>query len=75
VQSRIPKGSYENAIPVHLRPDGAADYLGISKSKLAKMRMRGHRGEGPPFIKVAGCILYRRSDLDDWLAAHLVEQA
>ncbi|NDR57176.1 helix-turn-helix domain-containing protein [Pseudoruegeria sp. M32A2M] len=55
------------------RPKHAADYLGISESTLAKLRMRVNRLDGPKFIKVSGCVLYRRSDLDHWLHSHIVD--
>lgn len=55
------------------RPPEAAFYTGISLSKLAKLRMKPFRHLGPKFIRVAGCIIYRKSDLDAWLNAHIVE--
>ncbi|MDF0603991.1 helix-turn-helix domain-containing protein [Psychromarinibacter sp. C21-152] len=61
--------------PDNMRPGIAAKYLGVSDSKLAKLRMEPNRHLGPRFIKAAGCIVYRRSDLDDWLESHLVEAA
>ena len=48
----------------------AAADLGRSESMLAKMRKEG---KGPPFIKASGqsgVITYKKSDLDDWLAAN-----
>lgn len=59
--------------PEYMRPKAAAAYSGISVSKLAKLRMEQSRKDGPPFVKAAGCVVYRRSDLDAWLASHLVE--
>lgn len=56
----------------NLRPAEAADYIGLSVSKLAKLRMQANRHDGPPFVKICGCIVYRRADLDAWLATHLV---
>ncbi|WP_425051532.1 hypothetical protein [Psychromarinibacter sp. S121] len=61
--------------PDNMRPALAASYLGLSNSKLAKLRMELNRPAGPPFVKVAGCIVYRRADLDTWLESHLVEAA
>jgi len=58
--------------PEHLRPRAAAAYTGVSPSKLAKLRMNGQRHLGPPFIKICGSVIYRRTDLDQWLAAHRV---
>ncbi|WP_141134906.1 helix-turn-helix domain-containing protein [Tropicimonas sediminicola] len=60
-------------MPTYLRPAVAAQYLGISTSKLAKLRLRHNRANGPAFVKLAGCVLYRREDLDEWLNQHLVQ--
>ncbi len=57
----------------NLRTPQAAAYIGISQSKLAKLRMTANRVHGPRFSKVAGCIVYRRSDLDDWITENMVE--
>jgi hypothetical protein len=51
----------------YLRPADAARYVGHSESTLAKLRMRHMREQGPAFIKRGGVVLYRRSDLDNWL--------
>jgi len=53
-----------------LRPREAAAYLGISSSKLAKLRMAMNISMGPRFIKLGACVLYRRTDLDDWISAN-----
>ena len=39
-------------------------WLGVSKSTLAKWRLKG---TGPPYIKVGKRILMRQSDLEKWL--------
>jgi predicted DNA-binding transcriptional regulator AlpA len=57
----------------HLRPKEAARYLNLSESKLAKLRMARNRALGPRFIKLAGCVVYRRADLDAWLEAHVMK--
>lgn len=45
----------------------AGVYLRLSKSSLAKLRLYGG---GPMFIRVSGRkIVYRRSDLEFWMAA------
>ncbi len=54
----------------YMRPDEAARYLKISRSKLAKMRMENSPVSGPTFSRLSGCILYRREDLDRWVLAH-----
>ena len=68
----IGKDCTENVIPENLRPPQAAQYTGLSESTLAKLRMRHKRAEGPRYIKISGCIIYRRSDLDDWMDSHMV---
>ena len=55
------------------RPPEASRYTGVSESKLAKLRMTRYRHLGPKFVRAAGCIIYRKSDLDEWLASHLIE--
>jgi excisionase family DNA binding protein len=46
----------------------AAELLGVSASWLEKLRVRG---DGPPFYRVsARRVLYRLSDLNDWIEAH-----
>ena len=47
----------------HMRAPGAARYLGLSVSTLAKLRMLSNRSEGPNYSKVNGSVIYRRSDL------------
>ena len=52
--------------PRLLRVQGAADYLGLATSTLAKMRLRG---DGPPYAKVGRrIVVYELADLDAWLA-------
>jgi hypothetical protein len=58
--------------PDNMRPAVAAEYLAVSDSKLAKLRMVENRHEGPAFVKISGCVIYRRTDLDEWLERHLV---
>ena len=48
----------------------AATYLGLSYSTLCRWRMTG---EGPPFVRAgARRIIYRKTDLDNWLLQSLV---
>jgi hypothetical protein len=47
-------------------PGEAADYLRISPHSLAAWRFKQ---EGPLFIKMGKRVFYRRSDLDQWIAA------
>lgn len=51
----------------YLRPTAAAEFVQLSSSTLAKMRMRG---DGPPFIKSGTKrVLYKLVDLEEWLEA------
>lgn len=53
-----------------LDPREAAEYLRSSASTLAKMRIYGG---GPSFVKQnARRVVYRRRDLDTWLAGKVV---
>jgi len=50
-----------------LRSKAAAEYLGLSNSTLAKMRLRG---DGPPYAKVGPrVVIYDLSDLESYVAA------
>lgn len=66
------KECLEQVIPENLRPTQAALYTGLSESTLAKLRMQHKRDEGPRYLKISGCVIYRRSDLDEWMNRHLV---
>ena len=57
----------------NMRPPEAALYTGLSESKLAKLRMRHKRTMGPNFLKISGCVVYRRSDLDRWMDSHSID--
>lgn len=50
--------------PEWMQPEVAAEYVGSSKSTLAKLRLRGG---GPAFCRIGRAIRYRRTDLDEWL--------
>lgn len=55
---------------VFLTPKEAADYLRISASTLAKLRVYGN---GPSFCRFAGkAIRYQRADLDAYMASRKV---
>ncbi|TNC49303.1 helix-turn-helix domain-containing protein [Rubellimicrobium rubrum] len=57
-----------------MNPPQAAQYSGgLSTSFLAKLRMEKNRHRGPAFVKVGRAILYRKADLDHWLASLIVE--
>lgn len=50
--------------------DQAAAYLSIPKATLYTWRTR-RAGFGPRAVKFGGCLRYRRSDLEAWVAEHL----
>lgn len=50
--------------------DQAAAYLAVPKATLYTWRTR-RAGFGPRAVKFGGCLRYRRSDLDAWVANHL----
>lgn len=54
----------------YLRSGEAASYLRKSASWLSHARCRG---EGPPYFKAGGTILYKVVDIDAWVAS-LVRQ-
>ena len=45
----------------------AAEYLQLSVSTLAKMRLKG---TGPAYAKLGRRVVYRLQDLDVWVAEH-----
>jgi excisionase family DNA binding protein len=47
----------------------AAGYLKLSRQFLELARHRGD-GSGPPYIKLARSVRYKRSTLDKWMAQH-----
>ncbi|MGB0906959.1 MAG: helix-turn-helix transcriptional regulator [Maricaulaceae bacterium] len=51
-------------IPSNLSADQAADFLGLSKSTLSKMRLTG---DGPIFIKMGRRVAYQPDDLQNWV--------
>jgi len=55
--------------PENMRPKKAAEYLGLSRAFLDQARCNG---TGPRFVRVSRtCILYRKMDLDSFLAIRL----
>lgn len=49
-------------------PTEVAEYLGMTTGALAQMR---YRGTGPAFVKAsARKVLYRWTDIQDWLTAN-----
>jgi len=50
--------------PILFTPRQLAEYIGISRSRLAAWRVQGR---GPKFVKVGGRIRYRFAAVDEWL--------
>lgn len=50
----------------HLKVRAAAEYIGLSKSTLDKLRCFGG---GPVYLKLGRAVVYSTDDLDCWLAA------
>ena len=50
--------------------DQAAAYLAIPEATLYTWRTR-RAGFSPRAVKLGGCLRYRRSDLDAWIAEHV----
>ena len=50
----------------YLRTTGAAEYIGLTKSTLEKLRLTGG---GPVFSKLGRTVVYDRTDLDAWVAS------
>lgn len=53
-----------------LTPADASKYIGFSVWWLKNARRKGH---GPAYIRCGRAIRYRVSDLDAWLAQHVVK--
>ncbi len=50
-----------------LRPKEAAEALGISDRTLRKWM----RDDGLPFLRIDGCVLIPRGQLEEWMAARV----
>ncbi|TIV73081.1 MAG: helix-turn-helix domain-containing protein [Mesorhizobium sp.] len=51
----------------NVRVRQAAEYVGLSKSLLDKLRCYGG---GPDFVKLGASVIYRTEDLDAWVAGN-----
>ncbi len=49
----------------NIRVKEAAQYVGLSKSSLDKLR---HFGGGPKYFKLGRAVIYSTSDLDAWMS-------
>ncbi|MCX7309751.1 MAG: helix-turn-helix domain-containing protein [Afipia sp.] len=54
--------------PEVLRARDAARLVGLSESTLAKLRLNGN---GPAYCKLGRRVVYRRTDLADWLQSRI----
>lgn len=52
---------------MNIRVREAADYVGLSKSTLDKLRCYG---TGPRYFKLGRAVVYDTADLDAWVASH-----
>jgi hypothetical protein len=57
-----------NTQPLAVAPRTAATLLGSTESSLEKDRAKGHLGI--PYVKAGKRVIYRLSDLDQWLTAN-----
>jgi len=56
----------------NMRVRQAAEYVGVSKSLLDKLRCYGG---GPAYAKLGTSVIYNSDDLDAWVAARRVDPA
>jgi excisionase family DNA binding protein len=52
----------------YLTPPEAAQYIRLSASTLAKLRLYGG---GPPFIRIGRAVRYSRAELDTYMQARI----
>lgn len=52
-----------------LKTEGAAEYVGLGKSTLDKLRTTGG---GPRYLKLGRAVRYRVSDLETWMERQAV---
>jgi len=52
---------------IGLSPRELGHVLGLSEVVLSELR---RKGEGPPFTKLGGRVIYRADDVEKWLAKH-----
>jgi predicted DNA-binding transcriptional regulator AlpA len=53
----------------YLRAPEAADYVGLNKSTLDKLRVSG---KGPRFARLGRAVVYPIDELDTWISERLV---
>ena len=57
--------------PLAVAPETAAELIDSTESTLEKDRATGHLGI--PYVKAGRRVVYRLSDLHDWLKANLIK--
>lgn len=67
-RQNIPTSKTDTGFERMLTPRDAADFLRVSKSWLAKARMRG---DGPPYVKIGRSIRYGEGTLVRWTKSHV----
>jgi hypothetical protein len=55
-----------------LLPETVSDRIGLAVSTLAKMRLRG---DGPPYKRIGGRVMYPEDLLDHWIDAQPVQHS
>lgn len=55
-----------------LRTAAAAEYIGLAKTTLEKLRFTGG---GPVYIKLGNAVVYDTRDIDSWLEQNRVDPA
>ncbi|MBF0184684.1 MAG: helix-turn-helix domain-containing protein [Magnetococcales bacterium] len=55
--------------PVNYRQAQAAEYVQLAEATLEKMRVYGN---GPRYAKLGRSVIYRKSDLDQWIADRVI---
>ena len=61
---------------VYMTAAEAADYLGLSESYLAKLRMGIGTQAGPKFLRIGSrTVRYRRRDLDEWMTSRTTDHS
>lgn len=53
----------------NLNEQQSAEHVNLSPYTMRNMRQAGR---GPAFARLGGRVIYRRSDLDKWIAEHMV---
>jgi predicted DNA-binding transcriptional regulator AlpA len=79
---KVPNSNFDNQ-SLLLDEKRAAELLGVSLSSLRKSRCEGQHGlrtAMPPFVRLGGRVLYKRSDLETWVQSlasynHIGEEA